>query len=324
MSRAYPDFKAGEGDQGGLHGMSSEWPYIVELDNEGDDPWPVLWTVAGMGQPHPDPQFRDRLFVTDYRKGDRLNEKFWRILVIYSPASEQTIGVWRRSGRFGNESKQLFHSLAHLADDGTVIDARKRIGSTKYKLPVAAAAGVTAEPWLGIHKTASGKPINATEAIDPSTGIIEVNDAILPLQYEITTPQLSVTQIQFIMSYRWCTNNAPWPDRAGMATYEKWSLIFSGFAFDDLVILTGGAGAIWFSQCQTEILYRPLRPKSNPWGWRGVRRYDSYSGDDGRLEDVYDVSVPGQSRLTSQDYVVYEEANFNDLFLGIGRTVPGN
>jgi len=322
---AYPEFKAGEGDLSGLHGIASEWPYIVEVEFESDNPIVEIRKVAELGDMHPDPHFKDLLYVSDYRKGEHLNEKTWRIYVTYSGPSERTIGLWRRSGRFGSETKQLRHSIGYWDAAGNIHDLNpntdsKRIGTSKYVLPVERSPGVpVGDPWKGRYITAGepGLKLNVTDEVDPTTGTVEKNSLVIPLSYEITVVQLTVNKIQEIASFGWCTNKWEWP--RGNGAYEAWSLIFSGFAWEDEVLLIGGVGPIWFSHCQVELLYKPVHPVTNRFGWRGERRYDAYNDGRGNLSDV---GIVGTVDRATRDYVINEERSFNSLFGAIGGSVP--
>lgn len=319
MAQAYPDFGAGEGDTIGYQGSSSEWLYHVEVDNPSDDPITVLITVAAPGSPHPDPRFAGNI-VTDYRKRKRLNETWWDIDVIFGPLSDQTLGQWRRSGRFGNETKRLDWSLGNIADDGrTVLDVPVQIGASKYALPNKDAT--PPQPWTEKFRTTSGLDINRILAIDPSSGALEVNDAILPLNYEITIPQLRITQIIDIMSYRWVCNSADWPFKStrNANTYEQWSLIFSGFAFDDRVINLASAGPLWFSDVQIELLYKPIDDIRNFYGWRGTSQPDYFIDDQGFRHEVHERIGDGERRAV-KNYVTYPEASFYNLFRIFGSS----
>ena len=319
MAQAYPHITAGEGDVLSQHGNESQWPYIVELDNVGDDPWAVLFTVAAPGSRHPDPRFNG-LTVSGYRKDQLLNEKWWRIFVLYSPLSDQTLGIWRRSGRFANEVRPLHYSLNHFNDDGVLIDAALPVGSPKYEID-------SATPRTGEYfiDTPDGADIQLKKVggIDPSSPGIDVNDAIIALNYEITIPQLSRGTIQSLMSFKWNTNQFDWPTAAsgrGSDGYPAWSLIFSGMAFDDVIINLTGYGPIWYSIVNIELLYRPIEKGVNPYGWRGTSRTDTYSDDKNYRSPVYKIQG---GLLQKKNYVTYEEASFHSLFglLGSGPVV---
>jgi hypothetical protein len=319
MAQAYPEFGAGEGDTIGHHGTQSEWPYLVELDAEGDDPIAVLLTVAPPNSPHPDPRY-NAMVVTDYRKDKQKNEKWWRIIVVFGSLSEQTLGQWRRSGHFGSETRQLEWSLGSFTDDGqfptqgdqTVIDAPLEVGSRKYTLP---ATDGTTGPWTNEYATEGGKiKLNlVADAVDPSTGGIEVKEGILPLGYENIIPQLSIFTLKTLMSYAWTTNRFAWPAKtiARAGTYLPWTLVFTGMSFDDVVINLAG-GVYWFTQVRVELLYKPISVQ-NPFGWRGVQRGETYTDPNGFRYPVFKVVNEGFKRIV-KNHVTYPESNFGAMF----------
>lgn len=325
MAQAYPEFRAGEGDTIGIHGSSSEWPYIVEVDNEGDDPLTVLFGVAAIGSPHPDPRFAGNV-VGDYRKAERLNERFQRIYVLYSSLSDQVIGQWRRSVKFANETRVLARSLANIAPDGeTIIDVPLDVGPTKWDVADLSSATVFhTRAAVRAPGTIIDQPVKLlpTLSIDRSKGI-EVNDGIMAIGYDNLVPQLSIVKLQRLMSYRWHTNLGPWPGFRGSDSYPRWSLIFSNFAVDDQVLNLPIAGPYWFSAVSIEFLYRPLDNFLNPFGWRGRREPEYYSDDRNFAAQVFQKRASDDAEVSvSKDYVIYPDAQFRNIFNVIGAGQP--
>lgn len=327
MARAYPAFQAGEGDTLGVRGNESEWPYVVELDNEGDDPIAVMLTTIRLGDPHPDPRFAPLMLVGDYRKGERINEKTWFVWVLFKNLSEATIGLWRRGGRFANETRRIYRSLQNRAADGTVLDPAIPIGPSKWVKPTPPVAGSEGlppdpgDPWTNQYYTLDDKrnqqPLNLAQKIDPSNFGRDINDGILSLTYEITIPQLNITQITGLTAQRWRTNHDRWPT-TGARRYPRWSLIFSNFAFDDEALVIGNQPR-WYSHLIMEFLYRPITVLT-PQGWRGEIEIQYYSDDEGYIGEVYDANRQGA--LVTKNYVLYEQTDYNWLFSITGASPP--
>lgn len=322
MAQAYPDFDAGAGDMLSQQGSSSEWLYHVEVDDEGDEPWPVLFAVAGPGTPHPVARFQG-LRVSGYRMDTRVNERWYRIVVIYSPLSDETYGIWRRSGQIGSETRQLTRSLASYPAEGqfptpgddTAIDQSIPVGWSKYLVANTEGTGA----WQNKYRSFDGAiKLNRADGINPSGGGIEVNEGILSLGYEITTVQLSINKIKSLQSFAWSTNSGSWPRRTTRGSggaYDAWTLIFSGMRFDDLIINLTGVGPYWFSHVSVELLYKPLSSFLNPFGWRGVSREEYADDGSGHNIPVFE-NIPGGTtfRQSVKNYVTYPDADFYGLF----------
>lgn len=328
MSTAYPRFDAIEDSSIGLSGGHLRVPYIIELDAVGDDPYTPLIAAAPLGSA---PNIRTRtirgslsgtvanrfsgLVVVEYESPRLLNEKTFQAFVVYGPASDRTIGLWRRSIRFASETKPFDWSLPETDEAGHVTTPSQRVGSYDYAVMADQSLGsnyVATVKQGGTNKTLNVEPTGFTQESNASS-----NDGITSFVYEILIPQLTPLQVRKISALKWHTNKFDWNG------YSNWTLIFANWeSHDEVIVLPGSRPtAFWYSNVSVEILYREIDPDRFPFGWRAVRLNEHLKLTSGTVP-VFDVSNGIADRVSSRTFIQYHQVAFDTLFGLFGTGSP--
>ena len=318
MATAYRHTSAGENDELTIDGLRAEHKWIVEFA-VGEDATDILAPVIDLvpiGAPHPVPDRFQGLICRGWVIGEQINERAWYVWVRYGPITDDVVGQWVRGGRFAGETIDLERSLAifHPTDvddlgNPVVLYQSQPIGEPLFVLADAAAT----PPRAATHKTSTGIMLHKLDKWKP--GHLTINRGVTSLGYTITVPQLSQFDVKAIDERKWKCN-----DRMFLGCYNTWELMFSNFQFDDFVMSFGGTPG-WFSKISVEILKKKIDPDFDPWGWRGVRRFQKWPDENGYAYDVFDVNT---NIPVYNDWVTNQEQNFDDLFILIGGRRPAN
>lgn len=308
MARAYRAVDDLADASFGLHGLSARVPYISEIDAVGDDPYTPLVAIAPMGSAHHLRRFAG-LYVSDYGGAELLNETTFKIMVEYSPATDRTIGLWRRSVRFANQSSKFAYSLPETDAGGAIITPSKRVASFDYE---AVSEGTNTEYYTGGRNTRvrrTGFLIDAD---------LQTEGGLTALIYEILVPQLNAKKIRALSSLKWHTN------AIAFIGYPVWTLAFSNFQVDDEVLVLPGAGvgriAQWYSNVLIELMYKPIS-EIDPYGWRAEELQDFYRNDEGRTAPVYR-DDEGALDPVRQSFIKKYEIDFASLFGIVSNLLP--
>jgi hypothetical protein len=314
VTDAYPFVDAYEDSSIGLHGGHNRMPWISVIDAAGDDPYAPVYDAAPIGAAHPLPRMSG-LVVVGYDTAQLLggpdDELTYKVYVNYGPASDRTIGLWRRSVRFASDTKMLAYSLPEYYANGTLKTPRYLIGSYKYE-----GTDVAANPEY--YADQSAQKLKRTAVYQQKE--MPVNHGISAIIYEILVPQLSAKKLREIHQLKWHTNQYDW------LGHPYWSLQFSNYAIDDEVLsLPGNRGttAAWYSNVMLEILMDSKDKALNPYGFRAEVRQDEWTRDDGTVAPVTQL-IDGTKVSVTRTFVKYPQVSFSNLFGILGYGSPAN
>lgn len=325
MTTAYRHFSAGERDELGLDGTRAEHLWIVEDAANSTAAINAVIAQVPMNAPHPDLTHFPGIVCRGYSLGEHLNETSWQVFVRYGAVTDEVIGQWTRAVRYSSESFDLERSLAVLADDGEVEDAREpwlvsqAIGDPDFREPkiIENAGTQTSQLEQHTHFAEPGhKPLVATGRLKPEH--LTINRGVLGLTYAITVPQISAAKLKRIDDLKWHCN-----DGIVFGVWDPWELIFSNFQAEDFVMTfpsAFGAVAAWYSHVTVEILRKKIHPIHDPFGWRGVQRQVKWPDDKGYALQV--TTLAGAPLYNN--WATYEETNFDAIWNEIGAGPPPN
>ncbi len=307
----------------GLSGGSIELPFIIEIDAIGDDPY-VPWFAACpfncalrqvAGMPIAIARRFVGLFATEFSNPVLLNEKTYRGVVTFSPATDRTIGLWRRTVQFSSQTKPFQWSLEERDQSGNItqingeqVGQSKRVGTNEYKLTDDAQADYFIKDPVPNSSNVLFKKCHRTGNIIDANH--SVNDSITAITYDAIVPQLSSQAIRDIGNLKWNCNIVEWNG------YQTWSMIFSNFeAFDEVLVLPGNQALVqWYSNVRVELLYWPINKDVNPHGWRALVLPDVIKFDNGATREVFR-ATGGNFNRSANTFVQYKQVNFNYLFM---------
>lgn len=323
MSTAFRASKTGEGDQTGLRGSFATEMWIVQVDNEFQDPLPVIARFRPLGSEHTDVTLR-AAHVVDYQKVEKTdNPLTWRILVIYQTnqlLGGGSFGGWRVATRWETRTEHLTRSLPTLDKLGKATDDGKLIGPHHYRV-------------FDPDKDESFTHL----APDPTTGTdikLVQTDGIRPVGFDRIAPAMHITFSATVPNMSFALLRYLQQKFAGRVNATRWkgfapnTLLFTGFSEDEQASIETQAT----SRTDTTITPTNVYPVNvefafNSEGWTPVKFVDTYTtpgGIETAVRQIVPVGV-GFTVLVFSEYRVYESASLGDVFTLLGSgTVPSD